>query len=1215
MWELKLYAMRNLNYLLGIIMIGQFSCQHSSTSEQIDNSDQYLFELLSPAQSGVTFNNTIISDDTMNILEYNYFYNGGGVAAGDVNGDQRIDLFFTGNQVSSELFLNQGDISFHKVTQEAGLDTENWATGVSIVDINDDGRLDLYVCMSGYPDPHRRKNRLFINLGNNEENIPIFNDYSESWGIADTGYSTQAAFLDFDLDGDLDVYVLNTWNDKVNPNLPKTRIVDGTASSNDKLYENLGMNEKGEIQFVEISKQAGILYEGFGLGLKVSDINRDGWPDIYVANDFLSNDLIYINNKDGTFSEQSKALMPHTSKFSMGVDIADFNNDQLPDVMVLDMLPPDNYRQKLMNTMMRYDLYELAISRGYTSQFSRNVLQLNRGNTSEGVPVFSDISFMVGVEDTDWSWNVEFADMDNNGQKDILITNGIPKDITDSDFISYRYNETKGDFSYQEVKQKLLNWVEDMDPVYVSNYSFSNQGSLHFQNITKEWGLQRPSFSNGAISVDLDNDGDLEWVCNNINEAAYIWENKLEELDGNRHFLKLRFIGSEGNRWGIGTKVEVIQHEQIQYYEYQSVSGFQTSRLSELHIGLGEDSLVEQLNVYWPNGAITQRKNVPSDQLIELTIEEASLDIEKPETKRSVWLENVTNTHELDTFKHVENTFNDFRYEPLLPHKNSSFGPCIAVGDVNNDQKDDFYIGGAAGIAGSLFIQQPSGTFQVQTFPDEDFEDMGALFFDADLDGDVDLYVSSGGNEYNPNTAAYKDRFYRNTGDGTFERDRNAVPDLYVSSSCVRAADFDKDGDLDVFVGGRLTPGSYPSPSKSYLLENENGIFKDVTSEWMPDAVQLGMVTDAIWTDINLDGGVDLIVVGEWMSIRVFKQQSQPLNLMDVTDSWISNNSAGWWNSIQAADIDRDGDTDYILGNLGHNTRFQASNQQPMQIVAKDFDQNQTIDAIISQFSVGRDGTEKIFPIPTRDEFLAQLAYKKRLFPSYSDYASASHDQIWGQDELQNAYIRKVHILSSSIMINESNETFSVHSLPKMAQISPIYGAICTDLSGNLYPDIMLVGNYFDSELVGGPRDAGMGVLLTNSHGKLNTVAHESSGFVVRGDARGIARLRLGSNEHAWLVVQNSGPLQLYTLHSSHAIKYYERIYPYYFDPDMNDFQLIIHLTSGEQIKMELYYGSGYLSQSTRRVYLPSNVEKLEVIDYQGNNRKGSWKLVRDPLQ
>lgn len=1075
--------------------------------------DSKLFSKMPSSKTGIEFKNLVVETDEFNILTYGNIYNGGGVAAGDLNNDGLVDLYFTGSMVGSRLYINQGDFEFKEIAQEAGVFAEGlWNTGTSMADVNGDGFLDLYVCRSAAQDPEKRRNVLFINNGD-----LTFTDRSKEYGLDDSGYSTEGTFFDYDLDGDLDVFLINH---SVQPyssfrstskRLREKKIPDYV----DKLYRN----DNGK--FTDVSDQAGITSSvlGFGLSASISDINEDGWPDIYVSNDFHEHDFLYLNNGNGTFSEHIKEFMGHTSHFSMGSDIADINNDSKPDIITVDMLPEGNFRQKMVLGPDNYDKYEFLVNSGFHHQYMRNMLHLNQGNS------FSEIGQFLGIHATDWSWSPLLADFDNDGYKDLFVTNGVKRDYTNMDFMNYAVQKRLEEMeSGSEPAVKDL--LENMPSIIEHNYSYKNNGNLSFKKTTENWGLGGESLSNGAAYADLDNDGDLDLVVNNTDQTAFVYRNN-SDLRENTHFIKLRLKGKDKNTFAIGAKVFISLDTLSLYQELYPTRGFQSSVDPNLIFGLGANTMVDEIKVIWPDGTVSLLKDVEADQTLTLEQRDASLaDVDQNTTHKQAIFTDQTEEDVLN-YRHKENTYNDFDRETLLLHKLSTQGPKLADADVNNDGLVDLYIGGAENQTGNIYLQKPNGQFirSVSFEKDSIYEDVGATFFDANGDSKPDLYVVSGSNEKENGHEDYKDRLYINLGQGTFSRRTDLLPDDSISGSCVVPGDVDNDGDLDLFIGGRLIPGQYPkAPSSKIYINNGKGKFTDGTADVLGEDAQMGMITDALWQDINSDGTQDLITVGEFTPIYFFVNQGGKLIKEKAIDG--PTGPKGWWNTIEPVDIDGDGDLDFVVGNFGLNSQIKASFDNPVTLFAKDFDDNESIDPILCITTEGKN-----YPIWSKDDMSSQLNFIKGKYVNYRDYAKQSITDIFSTEELKDALTLEADLFESVILRNKGNGKFEIESLPSEVQLAPINSIVPLDIDNDNDQDLILMGNFFDTRSRFGRYDANHGLILENNgQGNFSVIEQAATGMNIMGQVRDAKIIRNANNDILLIATQNDGPLLTYKL-------------------------------------------------------------------------------------
>jgi enediyne biosynthesis protein E4 len=1087
--------------------------------------DGRLFTLLPSSYTGVRFENRLTDTRDDNVFTYRNHYNGGGVAIGDLTGDGLPEIVLGANQGGIRLYLNQGKFQFRDVTAAAGLGkTRPWTTGIVLADVNGDGQLDIYVCHAGKADKADRANELFINQGLDAHGVPTFKDMAAAYGVADDGWSTHAAFFDYDKDGYLDLFVVNNSpRPVVNMGEVNTRAVRDSFGG-DRLYHNVHGH------FEDVSAQAGIYGSeiGLGLGVVVSDFNRDGWPDLYVANDFFERDYLYLNNGDGTFREVLEQAMPSISYASMGLDAADINNDGWPDLFVADMLPDDEYRLKTMASFQTWEQDQANAAKGFHHQYTRNVLQRNNGDGT-----FSEIGQMAGVARTDWSWSALIADLDLDGRKDLYVTNGIARDLTAQDYLSFLASDSTMREAVRGKHVDFLGLINKMTATPLVHYAFQDEGDYRFSNQTAAWGLDQASFANGAAYGDLDGDGAPDLVVNNINQEAFIYRNNARSVLPDNHYLQVKLDGEGPNRFAIGAKVTLDAGGQTLYQELEPSRGFQSSVDYVLTFGLGHADTVRSMRVEWPDGRVSTLANAAANQ--RLTILQTGSVAPQAVTAKPLMpiLTDVTNQVALP-FVHKEEAFVDFDREPLMPKLVSLDGPDMAVADVNGDGLDDIFIGGAKNQPGALLIQQPNGHF-VRSNPglfeqDSVSEDLGAVFFDANGDGRPDLYVVSGGNEFSAMAPALQDRLYLNDGQGRFHKAASALPLEDVSGGPVAAADWDGDGDVDLFVGGRVVPWHYGADPRSMLLQNDGrGHFSDVTARLAPELVHAGMITDAVWRDVDGDGRPDLIVVGEWMPITIFHNAGGG-RLVRLNPKGLEQ-SAGWWNRIIAGDFSGHGRVDFVVGNLGLNTRLQATAAEPVTMYVKDFAGNGTDQQIMSVYNHGVS-----YPLELRDDVLKAIPSLRLRYLSYKDYARQTVKDIFTAPELQGAIFKQATTFASVLARNNGDGSFTLVPLPREAQIAPIYGILAADLEGRGKTDLLVAGNFdgFKPEI--GRMHAGYGLLLRGDGKRdFTPMSVQQSGFFVPGQARDIKRVRTRSGYIYVVARNNDRPLVFRAMRSAAA--------------------------------------------------------------------------------
>lgn len=1094
-------------FLVAGFLILVWQCESQTESLPKDQ----LFHLVSSDHSRITFQNTLREDDKFNIIEYLYFYNGGGVAIGDINNDGLPDIYFSSNQQSNKLYLNKGDFKFEDITEKAGVSGEgNWKTGVTMADVNDDGLLDIYLCGVGRYKDFNGYNQLFINNGD-----LTFSERSKEFGLDFQGFSTHAAFFDYDRDGDLDMYLLNHSVHSTRSYGKVSLRYQTDSLAGDRLYQNQ-FRETGVIGFKNVTKESGILSSqvGYGLGLAISDVNRDGFPDIYVSNDFHENDYLYINQQDGTFKQQSKQSLAHSSRFSMGNEIADLNNDLWPDILTLDMLPREESVIKTSAGEDSYEVYKFKLNFGYEKQVSRNTFQLNRGLIDSGRVVFSDVAQAAGIEATDWSWCPLAVDFDGDGLKDVFISNGIVRRPNDLDYINFISND-----SIQRANQATGFALADMMPEgKVSNFVFKNRGDA-FEDKTSEWGLSLPSFSNGAAYADLDNDGDPDLVVNQINSEALLYRN---QSSANQFFtIKLKADSLKGNRNAIGAKIYVTSGGQIQLQELYPSRGYCSSSDYKLSFGQVNSTDSVFIKVVWPDGKVSNRSLNSNAIVIEYS---SKAPLEGPFKKEPTLLEQVSKL----SFTHQEDEFNAFNRESLIPHMLSTEGPPMAVADVDGDGLEDVFIGGAKNQSGALFKQTASGAFiqaKVVAFEKHAVaEDTDAVFVDVDGDGDQDLVVVSGGQEEMKELTRLAPRMYINDGKGNFSFRSESFDRIFLHASCVKPQDYDGDGDMDLFIGASVMPFLYGMSPMSFLLQNDGRGNFQFDASWLgqsrfdnPTLVRPGMVKDAVWVDVNRDQRVDLILVGEWMPITVLIQQSDH-RFLNQTSALGLDSTKGWWNAIEAGDFDNDGDTDFIIGNLGLNSRIDATPKKPLSMYLGDFDSNGGSDHIMVYYN-----GDSTYPFTSRDQLVKQIPSLKKKFLRYRDYRDVKLEDIITPVQKGNSALMKVEKLTSVVLRNHAGK-FTVEELPMEAQYFPVYDIKATDVNvdGNL--DVLMTGNLSATQPDFGSYDAGVGlVLMGDGKGNFTAMRPDQSGFVMLGEGRNIEVLKEAkSNDLLYLVSRNN---------------------------------------------------------------------------------------------
>lgn len=1091
--------------------------------------------ILPAAETGIDFKNDIVENDSTNMFVNEYTYMGGGVGVGDFNNDGLPDVFFAGNQVSAKLYVNKGGFHFEDITNKAGVATSKWCTGVSVVDINNDGWQDIYVSVSGKVAGASRENLLFIN----QHNLS-FKEEANEYGLADTAYSTQAVFLDYDKDGRLDMYLLNHNLSDNRPNDIRDRKVDTSAIAGDKLYHNEGIAAGSNHPFFkEVTKQAGTTEDGNGLGVVVSDFNKDGYPDIYVSNDYIKNDLLWLNNKNGTFSNCIATAIKHQSYSSMGTDAADINNDNLPDIITLDMQPETNERKKMMYSFLNNQRHELEMVKGYEPQYVRNMLQLNNGMRQvkdHDEPFFSEIGEMSGISETDWSWSALLADFDNNGFKDIHVTNGLGRDPTNIDFLEYKYNTVvQSGISDNDPGQqkKFREQLDGLGSLSLHNYLFLNKGGLSFEDASESSGMNQASISNGAVYVDLDNDGDLDIVTNNIGSDAFVMRNDTDTPSGaskKNNYLTVKLNGDTLNREGIGTVVYAYTSGSTQLLEQNPVRGYLSSVDDRLHFGFGNNT-PDSLKIVWPDLKMQVINHPAVNRIVQVNYQDANAVYFAPDSRTDSLFEEETQKLKID-FLHKETPFWDYGFQTSIQQKYSQEGPFISTGDVNGDRLEDLFIGGAFKQSGKIFLQQSDGTFSGKDLVGgtKNEEDMQSILFDADNDKDLDLLVAGGSSEFDVNSSFYQPRLYRNDGKGNFKLDENAFSaTVRTPTKCMAAADMDGDGDLDIFIGGRVVLGSYPAPPRSYILRNDHGRFTDATLSVCPALIGIGRLNAANWVDIDNDKKPDLLLAGDWMPLRIFKNTGRALS--EITDNAGLNHLTGFWRSLAVADIDHDGDMDITAGNIGLNNPFHINAQQPAELVAKDFDGNGIVENVFCYYLKDNNGKYQLSSGISRNDWAQQMPSFKKRFGQNSAYAKATMNEVFTADMMDGAVVLTCNETRSGYFQNEGKGRFVFHAFPSIAQVAPVNAILVTDVNNDGNNDMVLAGNEYQSAATINRYDASYGLcLIGNGKGDFEPLSPAVSGLIIDGDVKDLKLISTGKQGRTLVAAVNNQPLKAFKL-------------------------------------------------------------------------------------